>query len=471
MKKLKYNIIALLFVAFTSCNDWLAVEPETSVDESKLFATEQGFKDAIAGVYVHMASESLYGEEMTFGFLDVLAQQYDYETMGTPFHKYYKDRDYDYADASVKKRIATIWNEMYSAISEINNILKWLDVNGNVLPEASYHRIKGECLLTRAYLHYDLLRLFAPNVKVSPDAKGIPYVTIFGVEPTEPLSVSQTIQLALEDIAEAKVELANDPILSTAPYQFTNKIESDRYVARANYYAADALSARIYLDMGDYPHAVSAAESVIHSGKFNLLNVGKSINVNPDSLDILFSDEHIFSLRNTRIRTYSEELHLAKRTETSSSGASLPLPSNISEIYAGNNDDIRFSTWVEVGTNYLLKYNREIKRFYPKQTLIRLSEMYLILAEAQLKTNNNKALETLNILRRTRITNPATQDIPVLSENEIVNEMRREFIGEGQLFFLFKRLNRAIPNILQDVAPGNVVFVFPIPDSEKEYGL
>ena len=41
-----YKSIAVLLCAFlfSACSDWLDVEPDTSVDESKLFSTEQGFK-------------------------------------------------------------------------------------------------------------------------------------------------------------------------------------------------------------------------------------------------------------------------------------------------------------------------------------------------------------------------------------------------------------------------------------------
>ena len=56
-----YKSIAVLLCAFlfSACSDWLDVEPDTSVDESKLFSTEQGFKDAVAGDYADMASSSL----------------------------------------------------------------------------------------------------------------------------------------------------------------------------------------------------------------------------------------------------------------------------------------------------------------------------------------------------------------------------------------------------------------------------
>ena len=51
MNKLKYIAYFIGMIVLTSCNDWLDVEPETSVDEKKLFSTEQGFKDAMAGNY------------------------------------------------------------------------------------------------------------------------------------------------------------------------------------------------------------------------------------------------------------------------------------------------------------------------------------------------------------------------------------------------------------------------------------
>ena len=67
MKLIRYIVTGVFALLMSSCNDWLKVEPETSVDEEKLFSTEQGFKDALAGVYADMSSASLYGQELTFG--------------------------------------------------------------------------------------------------------------------------------------------------------------------------------------------------------------------------------------------------------------------------------------------------------------------------------------------------------------------------------------------------------------------
>jgi len=471
MNKFKYIVCLIGVFVLTSCNDWLDVEPETSVDEKKLFSTEQGFKDAMAGVYADMASSSLYGQTLSFGFLDIIAQQYDYETVNNSYGNYYRLADYDYEYSANKSRITGIWNNMYSVIAEVNNILRWIDKNGSVLNESTRSQIKGQCYVTRAYLHFDLLRLFAPDVKLSPSELAIPYVTTFGVEATERSTVSQVITKVKNDIESVKAELQNDPIMDVVPFEISDKLlEADRYIAVANYYAAEALLARVLLTEGNYKDAETAAQNVIDSEKFRLVNAETSFNVPTEQLDLLLNDEQIFALRNKAIFDYSESLHLGKSEDGVVSGAALPLTSDISAIYDAINDDVRLANWVQASNSYMLKYAKEIEKFYPKQVLIKLSEMYLIVAEAQMRQGNANALETLNVMRRSRITNVNLSDKGAITEDELIEEMRREFLGEGQMFFQYKRLNVPIRNILKEVPASNTVFVLPIPEGEIEYG-
>lgn len=65
------------------------------------------------------------------------------------------------------------------------------------------------------------------------------------------------------------------------------------------------LYGRVYLDMGgEYKkEARRLAEEVIESKKFALLDYEKSLNVDNADKDLLFSSEHIFSLRNQDIKT------------------------------------------------------------------------------------------------------------------------------------------------------------------------
>lgn len=66
--------LCVVMLATVSCNDWLDVEPKSQVKDKDLFSSETGFKEALSGVYSIMTQEYLYGKELTFGMLGVLAQ-------------------------------------------------------------------------------------------------------------------------------------------------------------------------------------------------------------------------------------------------------------------------------------------------------------------------------------------------------------------------------------------------------------
>ena len=60
--------------------------------------------------------------------------------------------------------------------------------------------------------------------------------------------------------------------------------------------------------------------------------------------------------------------------------------------------------------------------------------------------------------------------------NMIVNDAQRELSGEGQVFFMFKRLNRQVLNysgttgssvVKKPILPTEANFVLPLPDSES----
>ena len=74
MKRFIYTI-CLAFI-FGACENWLDVSPKTNIQEKDLFNREQGFKEALTGIYIKMSDQNLYGRELTYGFMDILAQRY-----------------------------------------------------------------------------------------------------------------------------------------------------------------------------------------------------------------------------------------------------------------------------------------------------------------------------------------------------------------------------------------------------------
>ena len=50
----------------------------------------------------------------------------------------------------------------------------------------------------------------------------------------------------------------------------------------------------------------------------------------------------------------------------------------------------------------------------------------------------------------------------------LISDMRREFVGEGQTLFIYKRLNRILPNPNgEEILPTEANFVLPKPTSES----
>lgn len=470
--KIKVLIACAVLTLCSACNKWLDVDLINQVDENKLFEKEQGFVDALAGVYSQMSGSSLYGGTLGFEVTDVLAQYYDYNGLGTEYRYY---RDYDYEQATVKSKIASIWSSMYANVAALNNILRWEQKNGQVMSADTRLQVKGEALALRAYLHFDLYRMFCADMKFNPTAKGIPYNKEFGVALPPQYTAAEIMQLVIDDLQEAQGYLAEgDPIRSVVPYQLKNvgkdlRNSADKYVARMNLYGVKALLARVYMTQGDKVKAAAMAKEVIESGKFRLLDFASSVDVQEDKKDFRFSDEHIFSLRSKNIVEYSKSLHFDVPTQGGNNLAKLPLVNSYT-IYEGITDDVRYQFWTEA--NKLHKYVKGVKdtEFYPKIPMIKLSEMYLITAEALYDIDRSQSIAYVNTLRKARIRN--APDWFFINREILFKELKKEYLGEGQLFYAYKRLNRDIESSsgAGDIQASNGIFVFPIPDKEIESG-
>src|SRR6187549_579923 len=85
---LTFCVVALALMTFTGCKKFLDVQPQDKVPQAILFNDEQGFKDALNGVYLGMDKPlvggggffGLYTSNLTMGMLSTLAYDYDNAT-------------------------------------------------------------------------------------------------------------------------------------------------------------------------------------------------------------------------------------------------------------------------------------------------------------------------------------------------------------------------------------------------------
>jgi hypothetical protein len=474
-----YHYLLLLLAApllFTGCKKWLDVKPKTQVDADVLYQREAGYKDVLTGAYVSMASAQLYGREMTFGFVDAVGNAYP--NTGT---YYAVARNNDYTNTQIEPVIAGMWSKTFNTIANLNNLIGHLrDADRNLFQPDNYNVILGEALGLRAYLHFDMLRLFAPSFKANASAPAIPYVTSYTYKPTSFATVSVVMDSVLADLkAAAAVLTQSDPIKTGRA--ITANIDDGYLLNRPyhmNYYAVKATMARAYLYKADLANATQCADEVINAQKFPWTRLD-AIAVLDDKLrDRSFTTEQVMVLDVAHLGDNIIDRVLENPVGYSTGFSLYYLTKDINSLYSFANDWRKLYFWSnERSSTYPDRYNTKLKQpegipvaQARRMPLIRLPELFLISAEAAFDTDVEKARGRINELRLHRgfeVEIPAGTPAASL-RTELQLEYRREFVCEGLLFYYYKRIDAD----KMEWGPASFTkqkYVIPIPVDETQY--
>ncbi len=486
---------AILLQGLTGCKKWLEVNPATRISEEEQFSTQQGFTDALFGTYQKMAETGAYGGLGTYLFVDVLAQYYENKS-GQTNTWYGQTTRYAYTSEAaanqqnVRASINSIWSNYYSAIAQANYILKNLEQR-TVLAGTALNIVKGEALAIRGAVHFDLLRMFAPAYLngANDTAKAIPYMERFTIEPQSKLSAGAVLAKCEADLKEAEALLSVYPgIDQIASNQGSSSLELFLMYRQnhINYWAAKAILARLYLYKNDKPNALKYATEVINSGQFSFINPGTlSVDASTDASDLTFTPEHIFSLSVSGLKVAADRYFKSSLTAAADADDLFSTKAKLVTMYEAalpnygtdiRNPDAARSIWNQLTTTiaYSKKYHSD-KTSNVKQRLVpvvRLPEMYYIAAEAAPTVSDG--VNYLNTVRTARLIPALSNSVintPALLDAELQKEYRKEFYGEGQLWFWYKRKNIAsIPD-----GVGNPMtqakYTFPYPLNEIEFGI
>lgn len=487
--KTQYKIFFCLFLSLLalSCNKWIDVKPTDRLGEDQLFVDPAGYTKAINGVYVEMANKDLYGQEMTTGALDVLAQYY---VLSSSTHRYYDHTTFVYTSGKVKPTFEAAWKKAYELVANCNVIIeKCGDAPSQKLPEPYYGVIKGEAIALRAFLHLDMLRIFGPIYTEANKTKAaIPYVTKSGFDVFPILSAEQTMKHITDDLKTALALLENtDPIRTSGVRNGNNPSGSnDLYYRqyRMNYYAVKALLARAYLWQADKTNALVEAEALLDEvqGTKNVFPyvtsrdaLGYTVGTTVIQADRLFTSEVMFAAYDiNRLQMFDRQfnVNLDNNNKLSFSNGD-SNEGRVNALYDDAND-YRRKIWQNASSGTVtaltnLKYadgaNVPSRFMLP---LIRLSEVLLIAAECQPDLATGVAyLNKVRTSRNSLSLNPANS---TLLQTAIMNEFRKETIGEGQQFYFYKRTaQQTIPNHATVTGTKAMVltnYVIPLPDGE-----
>ena len=436
----------------TGCDRFLDVQPKDQYTEKQLLATRGGYYTAMNGLYNNLTTNSLYGKNLSYELIDVISKRYAPLAKSTYLTSL---NSWGYAEENVSKALESTWATAYTTILNCNVILENLATQQGILSPAETNLMKGELLALRAFLHFDMLRLFGPIYKEDPSAPSIPYNESVKIMNLPLLSADSIVHnKIMRDLNEAEKLLAKDPVIPEGPMASALEDENEVYLRyrqlRMNYYAVLALKARVYLYAGEKDKALQAAYKLLKdktvSEWFPPVDPNKLLanNVDPDrvfSTEVLMG---IYMKKRGDIYTYSFDAENA--------GNNFLQPRNSfvdGNLFAGETQDYRYqSQWAQatsigvtghIFTKYKAIQDGDAKLFYSSfMPLIRLSEMYYIAAECEPKVSDGNSW--LNQIRTLR----GLPEITITDENELMSKLRieylREFWGEGQIFFMYKRL-------------------------------
>lgn len=495
----KYILILFIsIVTLSSCSDWFDVTSGSEIREKDHYSTLVGFQQSLIGCYIGMTDNTLYGKDLSWYAIEILGHQFNPVTsLSSDSREMQEYEKFNYEHTQVFNEIEKIWAKAYSVIANANEALANIEEHESSLNEVYYHVIKGELLAIRAYMHFDLLRLYGygdwKNRSVELNSKKtIPYVTTLSPTPIPQLSGKETLQMIIDDLESAsKLLIEYDPITKKHPASYYTSIDADGFfkdrTLRLNYYAIKALEARVYLWEGSkesIDKALNAVEGIITAIGDNGIVMDDMYTYSYLSPEITESNrslasEALFSLNvsdiTTKITAYIKPNFL--NTDYTAMYIS---PTDIESIYEGINSDVRFTRMLSQtqgdsrGYTPMKIHQTSLDRFYKDRlSLIRLPEIYYIAAECYATSttpNLDMALQRLNKIRECRGINTSLENMNADQIiKEIQKEYRKEFISEGVMFYYYKRTGcTSIPNYTEEMTDKQ--YVLPYPTFELQSG-
>lgn len=459
----RFMLVCCMGIATSSCAEWLKVDMEDGIMEDALYQENEGFLTVLNGAYSSL--NEVYGSIWSMGPLDVMAQYYNVPANGTHPYKVYAS--YSYTDATFESTSGSLWTRLYQIIANLNVLIDHCDREGSAISPRYYPFVKGEALAMRAMLHFDLLRFYGPIYSSQTESTpAIPYLDIPNNKDMVAISSAKEVcEKVLKDQKEAEKLLNEDPIreegVMASDSEIPNESNDLRYRQyRLNYYAVQGLLTRLYMWMGNKTEAYNCATTLLKevTEKETFPWVTKSAATSVSAPDRLISTEVMFALYNTSRDNLYDGLYgqsLEGNALTFVGGLS-GENSKLESFYGKNSSsDYRRKMWEEVvitgddddegaatestGITYFLKYEKVStdSHFRYMIPLMRISEIYLAVAEC-----SNDLEEVATCLHQIRWNRNLTQDEEVTEENKmrlITEEFAREVIGEGQLFYFYKR--------------------------------
>lgn len=486
----------------TSCSDWLDVRGENIEKEQDMFTQYKGFNSALVGVYMDMASTDAYGRDLTMTLIEDHAHLWSNTAEESSYPLRYYVANHNYESDQYKAAMKAVYAKLFNVITSANVIIKNAEAKPESFPSVKEQSVVlGEAYAIRAFCQLDVLRLFGQMPENAVKKVRLPYSETSSIsEMPAYYDYAEYVAKLKSDLGKAESLLKdNDPVKDYA-YQELNSsnVLDDTYMlyrqSRLNYWAVRALRARMLMYVGEKAEAAKVAREVIAAKT----SKGESVVALSGAADLAkkfinLPSECLFYLSKYDVRNYAVNLLVGETTDVvARNSCYFVTQTMLNEMYesipnATASHNRYINTWFKTAKdNYSTNIATCKKYCYSDAALnglassdnsslvtklqiipmLRLSEMYLIAIEGA------SDVEEANGYYDTYMQQCAMPIHPVFAsmdeaKAEVLNEYRREFIAEGQMFYTYKR--NATKSVLWHKGEmGEAQYIIPLPATEYD---
>ncbi len=464
MKKILL-ILGFVSLLVAGCSDFFDTAPSNKIPTTMAFRTVTDVDNAVNGLYDLMSGSGYYGAAM-FAYGDMKG-----DDMQSSEESGVCNTCYMFNHRPNSLNAGSLWGRPFYILREAWNILNAI-AEGKIESgdEKKLNALKGETMAVIALCQFDLTRCFGyPYTKDKGASLGAPLIDhLVGTYENPPRStVAQAYDFIIETLEEA-----------------VTLMSEEKNNGRMNKYAARALLARIYLYHDDNRKAFDLADQLIKdadtSGSYALYPHEKYVAA--WSVEAKFGSESFFEIANSVDDTpgrdswgyllnwygYQKGFVTQKYAEQM-----LADPGDVRGQLLEENKYAGKTVW------WLYKLRGTDLKTAPLEcnnVVLRLSEVYLIAAEAGCKLGGDAAVQGLGylneIVKRGNPDNEVTMADYTL--DRVLDERSKELVGEGHRFFDLLRNGKTIvrkggyhlPSVDEEVDWDFYKCVLPIPEDQ-----
>lgn len=437
MKNIKYIILALSgFFLVTSCDRDLDINPAQSITTGQAISTPENINNILVGTYSIIGRADLFGGD-TQVYADLIGNSDYVEWYGT----YAALRQiYTKNIVSDNVYVRDTWASAYKAIYQTNVILD----NINVVTDASDKaRIEGEAKFLRAINYFELVRFYAKQYEAGKTNTqlGVPIVL------SSKVNFSGDLSIARNTVEEVYAQVIKDLTEAIAKLPADNSYYADVFSAKA-------LLARVYLQKGDYANARTMSNDVItNSGRSLTSSFDAAFNTGENTSEDLFAMQVTSQSGVNDLNTfYADDIYGGR-------GGDIAVTSDYVDLFEPSDVRGDFFHYNVYGDRLSSKFKNQFGNVH----VIRLAEMYLIRAEANLVLGSAVGATPVEDINEIR-TRANASSLSTVTKAIIMEERSRELGFEGFLIHDIKRTKGTVGAL----SWSSDKLVFPIPLREMQ---